>query len=90
VSLGAVVLLVLKISIGLSVFALGLKATFADATFLFRRPGQFARACMSMNTLMPLLAYLLVIRFNLNPAVQIALVALAVSPVPRPSFQRRR
>ena len=35
-----VILLVLKASIMFAVFAIGLKATFADATFLFRRPGQ--------------------------------------------------
>jgi hypothetical protein len=49
----AVVLLVLKASIILSVFAIGLKATFADATFLFRRPGHLIRALVSMNVLMP-------------------------------------
>ena len=39
-----VILLVLKASIMLAVFAIGLKATFADATFLIRRPGQLLRA----------------------------------------------
>lgn len=88
-SLGAAVLLVLKISIGLSVFALGLKATFADATFLFRRRDQLARAFLSMNVLMPLLAYFLVMRFNLNPAGRLH---WSHSPYPqyRPSFQRKR
>ena len=54
--LGAAILLASKISIALSVFALGLKATLADATFLFRRPSQLVRAFMSMNVLMPLIA----------------------------------
>lgn len=87
-TLTSVVLLVLKMSIALSVFALGLKATFADVTFLFRRPAQLARAFLSMNVLMPLIAYILVMTFNLNPAVKIALVALAVSPVP-PIFPKK-
>jgi hypothetical protein len=42
-----VLLILLKTSIVLSVFAIGLKATFADATFLLRRPsslvGRFCR-----------------------------------------------
>ena len=37
-NLHSLILLVLKASIFLTVFALGLQATFADATFLFRRP----------------------------------------------------
>src|SRR6185295_2138515 len=62
----SIILLVLKTSIMLSVFAIGLKATFADVTFLFRNPGHLFRALLSMNVLMPL----------------IALVAISVSPIP--------
>jgi BASS family bile acid:Na+ symporter len=78
----AVILLVLKASIILSVFAIGLKATFADATFLFRRPGQLIRALLSMHVLMPLTALAVGAPFDLHPAVKIALVALSVSPTP--------
>jgi BASS family bile acid:Na+ symporter len=78
----AVILLVLKASIILSVFAIGLKATFADATFLFRRPGQLIGALLSMHVLMPLTALAVGAPFDLHPAVKIALVALAVSPIP--------
>jgi hypothetical protein len=39
-ALTAVILVVLKGSITLSVFAIGLTATFAHPTFLFRRPGR--------------------------------------------------
>jgi bile acid:Na+ symporter, BASS family len=78
----AVILLVLKASIILSVFALGLKATFADATFLFRRPGHLLRALLSMNVLMPLTAHAVGAPFDLHPAVKIALVVISVSPTP--------
>jgi len=78
----AVILLVLKASIILSVFAIGLKATFADATFLFRRPGHLIRALLSMNVLMPLTALAVGAPFDLHPAVKIALVVIAVSPTP--------
>src|SRR6266851_5716958 len=86
--LQSLILLVLKISIVLSVFALGLKATFADATYLFRHPGKLVRAFLSMNVLMPVLALAMVLTFKLHPAVKVALVALSVSPVP-PIFPKK-
>ena len=81
--------LLLKTSIFLTVFALGLQATFADATFLFRRPRLLIRGFMSMDLTMPLLALLLVMTLNLHPAVKIAMVALSVSPVP-PIFPKKQ
>lgn len=78
----AIILLALKASIILSVFAIGLKATFADATFLFRRPRYLIRALLSMNILMPLVALAIGKAFALYPAVKIALVAISVSPIP--------
>ena len=78
----AIILLVLEASIILSVFAIGLKATFADGTFLFRRPGHLIRALVSMNVLMPLTALAVGAPFDLHPAVKIALVVIAVSPTP--------
>ena len=77
-----IILLVLKASIMLSVFAIGLKATFADTTFLFRCPGHLFRALLSMNVLMPLIALALAATLDLHPAVKIALVAISVSPIP--------
>jgi bile acid:Na+ symporter, BASS family len=87
-SLIALILLVLKTSLFLSVSALGLKASFADATFLFRRPREIGRAFLCMNVLMPLVAFLLATTFDLNPAVKIALVTVSVSPVP-PVFPKK-
>ncbi len=84
----AVILLVLKASIILSVFALGLKATFADATLLFRRPAHLMRALLSMNVLMPLTALAVGAPFDLHPAVKIALVVISVSPTP-PIFPKK-
>src|SRR5882757_577285 len=82
------ILLVLKISIVLSVFALGLKATFADTTYLFRHPGELVRALLSMHVLMPVVALAMIQTFNLHPAVKIALAGLSVSPVP-PIFPKK-
>lgn len=68
--------------------ALGLRATFADATYLLRHPEKLGRAFLSMNVLMPGLAVAMALKFGLHPAVKIALVALSVSPVP-PIFPKR-
>ena len=81
-NIAAIILFVLKASVMLTVFTIGLKSTFADTTYLFRRPGHLFRAILSMNILMPLLAMALVTTFDLHPAVKIAIVVLSVSPVP--------
>lgn len=87
-NLTAAILLLLKVSIILSVFAIGLKATVADATSLFRRPGHLLRAFLSMNVLMPAIALAVGAPFDLPPAVKIALVVIAMSPTP-PIFPKK-
>ena len=79
---GAILLLVIKSSIMLTVLGLGLTATWQDATSLLRQPGLLIRSVLSMNVIMPLVAAGFVIAFNLPGSVKIALVALAISPVP--------
>jgi BASS family bile acid:Na+ symporter len=74
--------LVIKASIVLMVLGLGLNATWQDALYLFRKPGLLIRSVLSMNVIMPLVAAGLVVAFDLPLAVKIALVALALSPVP--------
>ena len=81
-SLQTLILFVLKASILLNVFAIGLKAGVHDATYMFRRPGKLAKALLAMNILMPLFAVAFVLALHLKHAVEVALVALAVSPVP--------
>lgn len=81
-SLQTLIPIVLKASVLLSVLAIGLAASAQDATYLFRRPGELIRALFAMNVLMPLFAVALVLLFDLNPAVKIALVMLSVSPIP--------
>jgi len=77
----ALILVVLKISIALGRVAVGLEANFSDASFVFRHPSELIRAFFSVHVLMPLLAIVLVLTFNLDPAVKIALVVFSVSPV---------
>lgn len=78
----SVILILAKISIMLMVFTLGLRANFSDLTYLFRNPGRLARAVLSINILVPVFVVIVVRMFQLNPAVEIALVVLSVSPVP--------
>jgi predicted Na+-dependent transporter len=81
-ALAQIVMLTLQTSIFLLVFSFGLRATWQDATSLFRRPAMLARAFLSMNVIMPVFAAAVAAAFNLNPPVEIALVLLSVSPVP--------
>lgn len=76
------ILLALKVSILLAVFAIGLAASAKDATYLFRNPRQLVRALLPMYVIMPLAAGAIASAFDLYPAVKIALVALSVSPIP--------
>jgi BASS family bile acid:Na+ symporter len=75
-------LLALKASIILIVFGLGLQARRHDATWLFRHPALYVRSIASMYIVMLTLAFATVSLLDLNPAVKIALIALALSPVP--------
>jgi bile acid:Na+ symporter, BASS family len=80
--IASILLIVIKSSIFLTVLSLGLNASWQDATSLFRQPGLLVRSVLSMNVIMPLVATGLVVAFNLPAEVKIALVALAISPVP--------
>jgi BASS family bile acid:Na+ symporter len=81
--------LALQASIMLTVLGLGLTATQQDATYLLRRPKLLARAVISMNVAMPIIAALIATTFALPLEVKVALVALAVSPVP-PIIQKKQ
>jgi BASS family bile acid:Na+ symporter len=63
------------------VFSFGLRASVHEATYLFRRPAELARALLAMNVLMPLFVVGFVLIFDLNPVVKFTLVALSVSPI---------
>jgi bile acid:Na+ symporter, BASS family len=80
--LATLIPLVMKTSIILTVFSLALYASLDDALYLFRRPSQLLRSIISMNVIMPLIAAFIAVSFDFHPAVQVALIALAVSPVP--------
>jgi bile acid:Na+ symporter, BASS family len=81
-TVASLVPLLLKASIILTVFGLGLRGNLSDATYLFRRPKLLLKSLLSMNVIVPLFAAILVLAFDLTPAVKIALVLLSLSPVP--------
>jgi len=77
-----VVMLALQASVILIVFGFGLQTTLYDLQYLARRPGLLARSLLAMFVIMPVVALILVRAFELRPSFEIALVALAISPVP--------
>ena len=70
-------------SILLTVFGFGLNATTNDVLYLVRRPGLLARSLLAMFVVMPIVSFALAKTLDFSPTVQIALVALAISPVLR-------
>ena len=69
-------------SVFLTVLGMGLAATWNDATYLVRKPSLLARSLFSMFVLMPVICVCAALIFHLPPAIKVALVALAISPVP--------
>jgi BASS family bile acid:Na+ symporter len=81
-TLAKTAILILQVSVFLIVFGLGLKESWESATSLFRRPGMLARSLLSVNVLMPIFAAAIAALFHFSPAVKIALIFLAISPLP--------
>jgi BASS family bile acid:Na+ symporter len=76
------VILALQASVLATVFGFGLNTKPADLQYLFRHPGLLVRSLVSVFVVMPVVAVLLVRLFNFQQTIAIALVALAISPVP--------
>jgi bile acid:Na+ symporter, BASS family len=76
------VMLAFQVGILCTVFGFGLKATTGDLLYLVRRPGLLVRSLLAVFVIMPALAIVLVRMFELRPTLEIALIALAISPVP--------
>jgi BASS family bile acid:Na+ symporter len=76
------IMLAFQVSILCTVFGFGLRATAEDLLYLVRRPGLLARSFLAVFVIMPVVAVELAQLFDFRPAVEIALVALAISPVP--------
>jgi BASS family bile acid:Na+ symporter len=82
--------LVLQASIMLTVFSFGLAATFGDVLYVVRRPRTLVVSLVSMFIVMPFVALALVLVLDPPQVARVALVALALSPVPPILFNRQR
>jgi bile acid:Na+ symporter, BASS family len=76
------IVLALQVSILMTVFSFGLRTTVDDVLYVVRRPSLLARSLLAMFVIMPIVAVALARLFELRPSVEIALVALAISPIP--------
>jgi bile acid:Na+ symporter, BASS family len=76
------IMFAVQASIIFTVFSLGLRASFQDLLYVPRRPALLLRSLIAMFIAMPVLAIAVTKAFDLRPEVEIALVALSISPVP--------
>jgi BASS family bile acid:Na+ symporter len=81
-NIAALTQIVLTASVMLIVCSLGLMATLQEATRLSQWRLQCIRSVLAMFVIMPVFAGILVYVLSLPPALEIAFVALAISPVP--------
>jgi BASS family bile acid:Na+ symporter len=83
------IVLAIQVSADLIVTSVALNARFSDLASLWQQPGLLARSLLSMYVVMPTLAVCVAPFLHLNPVVEIALIALAIAPVP-PLLPRRQ
>lgn len=76
------VVLGLQVSIVCTVFGYGLKTTTAALLEVVRRPALLMRSVFCVLVVVPALAFVLARVFEIKHEVEVALVALAISPVP--------
>ncbi|WP_144053316.1 bile acid:sodium symporter family protein [Xenococcus sp. PCC 7305] len=73
----------MKTSVILSVFAIGLEATFRDISYFLRHSRQFLLSFASIYLFVPLTAGIIILIFSdIHPAAKIAIFSLSVSPIP--------
>lgn len=80
--LNQLISLTFQFSIFATVFGFGLKVTTEDVLYVIRRQAPLARSLFAMFVVMPVVAAALAYLFGFKHAVEIALVALAISPLP--------
>ena len=81
--LGQIVGLTFQVSIAATVFGFGLSATRADVEYVFRRPRLLIVSLLAMFVVMPVIALALEVYLDLPHAARVALVVIALSPVPQ-------
>src|SRR5262245_47684910 len=71
-----------QLSIVAMAFALGLGTTTEDVRDLLRRPGLLGRSLLAIFVIVPVAAVILAHAFDFPHAAEVALIALAISPLP--------
>jgi BASS family bile acid:Na+ symporter len=74
--------LALRGSVFLLVLAVGLDASFQQATYVLRRPGVLLRSVFALAVVVPAFAALVVAALPLERVVKIGIMLMAVSPLP--------
>jgi len=72
----------LRASLWLLAFAIGLDSSVSDATYVLRRPKLLLRSIASINVAVPAFAVFIAAVFPLPQLAKIAIVLMAVSPLP--------
>ena len=76
------IVLALQLSVVSIVFSFGLRSTLDDVLYLWRHPGLLLRSVLAVLVIMPVVAVVLTRMFSFRDTVEIALIALAISPMP--------
>src|SRR5215831_16881811 len=76
------IMLAFEVSILCTVLGFGLKTSIDDLLYLIRKPSLLLRSLLAIVVIMPLIAIAFARTFDLQPTVKIALIALAISPIP--------
>jgi BASS family bile acid:Na+ symporter len=81
----------INLSLAMLILSVGLQATLKEEAYLLRHPGLLFRSFLSMNVVMPVLAAGAAALLDLDPAIELAIIALSLSPIPPllPSAQTR-
>jgi len=74
--------LIFQLSIVAMVFGLGLGTTTEDVRDLLGQPGRLSRSLLAIFVVVPVAAVILVHAFDFPHAAEVALLALAISPLP--------
>jgi bile acid:Na+ symporter, BASS family len=78
----SVILVAANVSLAMTMLCAGMGGLSGNTTYLIRRRGLFLRSLLSMSVLQPLFALWLCFAYDLRPAAMLALLAMAVSPMP--------
>lgn len=76
-----VILLILQGTLFISALNLGFGATRFELSFLFRRPGLFARTFLAMYVVVPAVTAIILILVPLPVGVKTAVILLSISPI---------